>query len=99
MPKVANKRSALEAQIPAACAVESEAVVFLEQQRGWTTEADAACPKCGVLGESRQMKSKTGERNARFLWRCGACKQQFTVRVGTIMEDSPIPLRHWCLAF
>jgi transposase-like protein len=82
-----------------ACADESAAVEFLEQHRGWTTEADATCPKCGVVGESRQMKSKTGERNARFLWRCRACKSQFTVRVGTIMEDSPIPLRFWCLAF
>jgi hypothetical protein len=99
MPKVANKHSALEAQIPMACADEAAAVVFLEEQRGWFTEADAVCPKCGVIGEARQMKSKTGERNARFLWRCGACKLQFTVRVGTIMEDSPIPLRHWCLAF
>lgn len=45
------------------------------------------------------MKSKTGERNARFLWKCGACKSQYTVRVGTIMEDSPIPFRFWCLAF
>lgn len=45
------------------------------------------------------MKAKDGTRNARYLWRCGACKQQYTVRVGTIMEDSPIPLRHWCLAF
>ena len=45
------------------------------------------------------MKARDGGRNARFLWRCGACKAQFTVRVGTIMEDSPIPLRHWCLAF
>jgi transposase-like protein len=99
MPKVANKRSALESRIPLACAVESEAVKFLEEQRGWVTEADAVCPRCGVVGESRQMKSKTGERNARFLWRCGACKKQFTVRVGTIMEDSAIPLRLWCLAF
>jgi transposase-like protein len=99
MPKVANKKSPLESRIPLACADEAAAVVFLEEQRGWTTEADAACPKCGVLGESKQMRSKTGERNARYLWRCGACKQQFTVRVGTIMEDSPIPLRHWCLAF
>jgi len=45
------------------------------------------------------MKSKDGERNARFLWRCTGCKQQYTVRVGTIMEDSPIPMRHWAYAF
>lgn len=99
MPKVAGRKTELENRIPFACSDEGAAVVFLEQQRGWLTEADAVCPKCAVVGESRQMKSKTGERNARFLWRCGACKAQFTVRVGTIMEDSPIPFRHWCLAF
>lgn len=99
MPKVAGRRTELESRIPLACADEAAAVAFLEEQRGWLTEADAVCPKCGVIGESRQMKAKDGGRNARFLWRCGACKSQFTVRVGTIMEDSPIPLRHWCLAF
>lgn len=99
MPKVANKRTELEARIPLACADEATAVQFLEEQRGWANDADAACPKCGVLGESRRMKSKTGERNARYLWRCGACKEQFTYKVGTVMEDSPIPARHWCLGF
>src|SRR5687768_7777049 len=96
MPKVANKHSALEAKIPLACADEAAAVAFLEEQR-WGNEP--FCPKCGVVGECSQMKAKDGTRNARFLWRCKACKEQFTVRVGTIMEDSPIPLRHWCLAF
>jgi transposase-like protein len=45
------------------------------------------------------MKDAAGERSARWLWRCRGCKRQFTVRVGTIMEDSAIPLRHWCYAF
>jgi transposase-like protein len=98
--KVASGKSALEARIPLACADESAAVEFVEHQRGWTTEADAACPKCGVVGESYRMRdAKTGERNARYLWRCRACKSQFTVKVGTLMEDSPIPVRFWCLAF
>lgn len=98
MPKVAHHRTELESKIPAACADEAAAVAFLEEQRGWIADADAVCPKCGVVGESRRMKAKDGSRNARYLWRCGACKAQFTVRVGTIMEDSPIPMRHWCLA-
>ena len=99
MAKVANKLSALEQRIPLACTDEGAAVLFLEEQRGWVADADAFCPKCGVHGEARRMKSKTGERNARFLWRCGACKAQFTVKNGTIMEDSAIPHRIWCLAF
>jgi transposase-like protein len=99
MPKVTRKSSPLDAKIPEACSNEAAAVLFLEEQRGWKADADATCPKCGVLGESRRMQSKDGSRNARFLWRCGACKSQFTVKVGTIMEDSPIKAQHWCLAF
>jgi transposase-like protein len=41
----------------------------------------------------------TGERSKRFLWRCRDCGQQFTVRVGTVFEDSRIPLRYWVHAF
>src|SRR6185312_15757357 len=71
------------------------AVEFIERQR-WG--AFPACPRCGDLAV-RRMLAKDGSRNKRFLWKCSGCKQQFTVRVGTIMEDSPIPLRHWCYAF
>jgi transposase-like protein len=99
MPKVTRKSSPLDAKIPEACSNELAGVEFLEQQRGWNADADATCPKCGVIGESRRMKAKDGSRNARYLWRCGACKEQFTFKVGTIMEDSPIKAHHWCLAF
>jgi hypothetical protein len=46
-----------------------------------------------------QMRDANGERSKRYLWRCRGCQKQFTVRVGTIMEDSAIPLQHWCYAF
>jgi transposase-like protein len=38
-------------------------------------------------------------RNCRYLWRCHDCKQQYTVRIGTVYEESRIELRHWCYAF
>lgn len=95
MAKVAGGKSGLLARVPQACADEATAVAFMEEQRWGDTPA---CPRCGDTDVS-QMKAKDGTRNARFLWRCRGCKQQFTVRVGTIMEDSPIPIRHWCLAF
>jgi transposase-like protein len=95
MPKVARHRTELESQIPQACADEAAAVAFLEAQRWGDTPN---CPRCGDT-DVTMMKAKDGSRNARFLWRCHGCKQQYTVRVGTIMEDSPIPMRHWCLAF
>jgi transposase-like protein len=47
------------------------------------------CPKCGVLDKDHYyLKS-------RRLWKCRACKKQFSVKVGTIFEDSPIPLTKW----
>ena len=33
------------------------------------------------------------------LYHCNTCKYDFTVKVGTIMEDSKIPLRKWGMAF
>jgi transposase-like protein len=95
MPNITRKSSPLDAKIPAACSDELAAVEFLESQRWGDTPC---CPRCGDTAVT-QMKAKDGSRNARFLWRCKGCKQQYTVRVGTIMEDSPIALRHWCLAF
>jgi transposase-like protein len=43
--------------------------------------------------------AKTGKRNRRYLWRCRDCQEQYTVRIGTVYEESRIELRHWCYAF
>lgn len=92
---MATKTDDIVKEIPMACADESAAVEFLEKQR-WGNSP--ACPHCG--GEHvYQMKGRDGERNSRFLWRCKDCGQQYTVRIGTVFEDSRIPLRHWCFAF
>lgn len=82
--------------LPRACADEQEAVEFMEYQR-W--EGRSGCPKCGDVDVYQMKDSKTGERQANYRWRCKGCKQQFTVRTGTVFEDSRIPLRHWCYAF
>ena len=82
-------------EIPKACIDETAAVEFMEKQR-WGNMP--ACPRC-VCIEVHKMKSNNGERNKRFLWRCHGCKKQFTVRIGTVFEDSRIPLRIWCFAF
>ena len=95
MPKVAGARPELESQIPLACADEAAAVAFLGAECWGDTPAS---PRCGDT-DVTQMKAKNGTRNTHLLWRCRGCKSQYTVRVGTIMEDSPIRLRHWCLAF
>jgi transposase-like protein len=82
--------------IPAACADEKTAVEFMEKQR-WGDHP--CCPHCGDMGVYQMRDSKTGERQANFRWRCRGCKEQFTVRIGTVYEESRIPLRHWCYAF
>lgn len=92
--KVATAKSEAVAALPLACSDERAAVEFMERQRWGDTPN---CPRCGDVDVS-QMKSRDGARNARFLWRCQGCKQQFTVRVGMVTEDSPIPMRHWCYA-
>jgi transposase-like protein len=80
--------------IPEACVDETAAVEFLEKQRWGDTPT---CPHCGNT-DVVKMQAQDGTRNKRFLWRCHGCKEQFTVRVGMIMEDSRVPLRVWCRA-
>ncbi|HEV2150573.1 MAG TPA: IS1595 family transposase [Longimicrobiaceae bacterium] len=92
---VAEGKSAIIRALPKACGDEAAAVEFLEAQRWGDTPA---CPRCGDT-DVRKMLDKEGNRNARYLWKCAGCKKQYTVRVGTVMEDSPIPLRVWCFAF
>jgi transposase-like protein len=48
------------------------------------------CPRCGGLDRITRVKGgRTG------LWRCGPCKRQFTVTVGTLFERSHVPLHKW----
>jgi len=83
-------------EIPLACSDELTAVEFFEKQRWGNTPA---CMKCGSVDVYKMRDAKTGERNKRFLWRCHDCKEQYTVRIGTVYEESRIELRHWCYAF
>lgn len=48
------------------------------------------CPKCG---HKEQYYLATQRR-----WKCKECKKQFSVKVGTIFEDSAIPLEKWLIA-
>jgi transposase-like protein len=36
--------------------------------------------------------------STRFMWKCKACKKQFSIKQGTVMEDSPIGLDKWLAA-
>lgn len=65
----------------------------METQR-WGEHAH--CPRCGDHDVYKMMNKAGTERQAGFRWNCRGGKQQFTVRIGSVLEDSRIPLRHWC---
>ena len=46
-----------------------------------------ACPHCAAKEPYYLATQKR--------WKCRACRRQFSVKVGTIFEDSPIPLQKW----
>jgi transposase-like protein len=74
---------------------EGAAVEFLEEHR-WG--GAPACPRCHSA-EVYAMKGIDGARNKDYRWRCRACRQMFTVRTGTIFEETRLPLRVWVYAF
>lgn len=55
-------------------------------------DGKVCCPKCG--------SDKVGVVRSRSLLQCKAtdCRKQFSVKVGTIFEDSPLPLQQWFVA-
>ncbi len=69
---------------------------FLEAKR-W--QNGPVCPHCG----SEKVYTLTAKPESRHpvrpgVYKCGACRTQFTVRIGTIFEESKIPLRKWLMA-
>ena len=71
--------------------------MFSDPQRAFEAAVDfrwpggnVTCPRCDG--------SKHSFVKTRRLWFCYDCKKQFTVKVGTIMEDSPIGLDKWMTA-
>jgi transposase-like protein len=61
--------------------VATEFVASLRWADGWH------CPDCGF--------SEYSYLTTRRLWKCKGCKRQTSVKVGTIFEDSPLPLSKW----
>ena len=55
------------------------------------------CPHCGESEREPYRLNVKGTK--RRLWKCRACRKQFTVTVGTIFESSHIPLNKWLAAF
>jgi Transposase zinc-ribbon domain len=70
---------------------EQKAFAYLESVR-WPESPVRA--HCGTIGTAYALNSRVG------LHSCAekACRRDFTVRVGTVFEDSPIKLNTWLLA-
>jgi transposase-like protein len=78
---------------------EHSAYLFLEELR-WGDEP--VCPHChstnvGYLtpkgGTTRA--TRTGSQSPRRVWKCRACRKQFSALTGTIFHGSKIPVRSW----
>ena len=53
------------------------------------------CPHCGGVEKVGKLKGKTTRPG---LWKCYQCRKPFTVKIGTIFEDSKVPMRLWLQA-
>jgi transposase-like protein len=86
---------------------------LIDLAQNYSTEEDAikgiearlwpdgpVCPHCGIVDEAFQMQSKPDSKNKMRpgLWKCSECRKTFRVTVGTIFEDSHIPLHKWMMA-
>ena len=79
---------------------ENEAYLFIEAMR-WPN--GPVCPHCrGTKAYFLQPRTpdrytRTGHATQRRVWKCAACKKQFSVLMGTIFEGSRIPVSKWLL--
>jgi transposase-like protein len=53
------------------------------------------CPHCGVIDQATLLKGKSTRPG---VYKCRACEHPFSVTVGTLFEDSKVPLHKWVYA-
>ena len=68
---------------------------YLESHR-WPN--GPVCPKCGAVDPYTITRKSASKNSVRSLYKCRSCKKQYTATVGTIFEDSHIPLSKWFAA-
>ncbi|HET9161556.1 MAG TPA: IS1595 family transposase, partial [Caulobacteraceae bacterium] len=61
------------------------------------------CPHCGCADQAKVKRMSTtdkesGEKVQTNQYKCYACREKFNVRVGTIFQDTKLPLRTWYAA-
>lgn len=81
---------------------EADAYAYLEGLR-WN--GHPVCPHCGnderiyflnpANGTSR--KTRTGAKSQRRVWKCGACRKQFSVLTGTIFHGTKVSIHTWLM--
>ncbi len=74
---------------------EEKAVEYLESVR-WPSGPVALI--VAIQNKVYRIKQNTDKQFALALLKCGLCKKQFTVKVGTLFESSHIPLHKWLQA-
>ena len=89
---VAAIKSPVIAELPRVCSDETAAIEWFEAKR-WPD--GCACIDCGSVDVYQMRQAKSPARQKNFRWRCRDCKYQFTVKTGTIFEDSPVPMHKW----
>jgi transposase-like protein len=56
-------------------------------------------PVCAHCGATDRITKFEGKAHRAGVYKCGDCGEQFTVTVGTVMEQSHLPIRTWLMAF
>lgn len=77
---------------------EDAARAFLESKL-WPN--GPVCPHCAcaeIYALTPKAESPKGKHVRKGVYKCKACRKQFTVRIGTIFEESKVPLCKWLMA-
>ncbi len=92
----------------------NDELTLIEMTRRFPTEESAreyfealrwpdgpVCPHCGNADSARIYKvtANRGKKIRAGLYKCAECQEGFTVTIGTVMEDSHLPLNKWLIAF
>jgi len=70
-----------------------EAAYAYVEKRLWPQ--GPVCPHCGGVERISKMQGKSTRVGA---YKCYQCRKPFTVKIGTIFEDSKVPMRVWLQA-
>lgn len=70
-----------------------EAAYAYVEKRLWAN--GPVCPHCGGTDRISKMQGKSTRVGA---YKCYQCRKPFTVKIGTVFEDSKVPMRLWLQA-